>query len=112
MTRGLRLLVAIGMGLAVLAAVGIVAARSDSLRFTPLCAWTGIALLGLAALAQIGLASPHVGEQPAALRPFAHDPAPVTGPTPSEQRPARRGSLFLLVVAAPCLITAALTAVA
>jgi hypothetical protein len=104
--------VAVGVGLAALAAVGIVAALSDSLRFTPLCAWTGVALLGLAVLAQLGLASPHVGEQPAALQPLAQEATPVTGPTPSEQQPARRGSLFLLVVAAPCLIAAAVTAVA
>lgn len=112
MSRGLRLLVAVGVGLAALAAVGIVAALSDALRFAPLCAWTGIALLGLAVLAQLGLASPRVGEQPAAVRPFAHEATPVTGPTPSEQHPARRGSLFLLVVAVPCLIAAAVTAVA
>jgi hypothetical protein len=111
-SRGVGLLLAIGVGLAALAAVGIVAVLSESLRFTPLSAWTGIALLGLAVLAQLGLASSHVGEQPAALRPFAHDPTPVTGPTSSEQRPARRGSLFLLLVAAPCLIAAAVTAMA
>lgn len=92
-----------------LAVVGIVAALSDALRFTPLCAWTGVAVLGLALAAQLGLASQHFGEQPAAVRPFSHEaPTPVTGPTSAENRSARRGSLYLLIVAAPCLIAAAL----
>ena len=109
LSRGLRLVVATGVGLAVLAVVGIVAALSDTLRFTPLSAWTGIALLGLAVAAQLGLASPHVGEQPSAVRPFAHAaPTPVTGPTAAEHRSARQGSLYLLVIAAPCLIAATL----
>ena len=107
MKLGGRLAVASGVGLVVLAAVGIVAALSDTLRFTPLCAWTGIALVGLAAAAQLGLASQHFGEQPAAVRPFAHEaPTPVTGPTAAEHRSARRGSLYLLAAAAPCLIAA------
>jgi hypothetical protein len=105
-----RLLVAVAVGLAVLAAVGVVAALSDALRFTPFCAWTGIALLGLAVVAQVGVASPHFGEQPAALRPFAREVTSVTGPTQSERRSALRGSLFLLVAAVPCLVAAAVTA--
>jgi hypothetical protein len=110
-SRGRRLLVALGVGLALLAAVSIVAALSDALRFTPLCAGIGIVLVVLAVAAQMGLASPHFGEQPAAVRPFAHEATPVTGPTSSEQLPARRGSLFLFVVAAPCLIAAVISVV-
>jgi len=108
-SQGLRLAVAIGAGLIVLVVLALVAALSDALRFAPLCAWTGVALLALALLSQLALASPHVGEQPSALRPLAHEErVPVTGPAAAERRSALRSSLYLSIVAAPCLIAAAI----
>jgi hypothetical protein len=109
--RGLRILLALGVGAALVGLAAVLVRVSELTNFYKTCFWLGVIVLGLAVAALYSLAQsptrvvrrpsgdPYVGE---GLAP------PVIGLSDTERRHAGWGSAYLALAALPCLLTAAL----
>jgi hypothetical protein len=106
---GVRLLIALGAGAALVGFAALLIRISDLTDFYAVCFWLGVVTLGLAVAALYSLA-----QQPTrAPRRPSGDPycresysAPVVGVSDTERRNVGWASVYLLVAAVPCLLTA------
>ena len=109
--RWLRVLIALGAGVALVGLAGLLVRVSDLNDFYTVCFWLGVITVGLAVAALYSLAqSPtRVAHRPSG-DPYAGEglTPPVVGLSDTERRHAGRGSAYLALAALPCLLTAAL----
>jgi hypothetical protein len=105
-----RLLIALGAGVALVGLAALLVRISELTDFYVVCFWLGAVTVGLAVVALYSLA-----QSPTRLpRRPSHDPhcqesysAPVVGVSDTERRNTGWASVYLLVAAVPCLLTAA-----
>jgi hypothetical protein len=83
---------------------------SDLTNFYATCFWLGVITVGLAVAALYSLVqSPSRASRQPSGAPYARESysAPVVGVSDTERRNASWASVYLLLAAAPCLLTAA-----
>lgn len=109
--RGLRVLLALGAGVALVGLAAALVRVSELTDFYATCAWLGVIVIGLALAALYSLAqSPTRVERRPSGDPYVQESlrAPVVGVSDAERRNAGWGSVYLAMAALPCLLTAAL----
>lgn len=105
-----RLLLALGAGAVLMGLAALLVRVSDLTDFYAVCFWFGVASVGLAVVALYSLAqSPTRAPRRASGDPYCQESysAPVVGVSDTERRNAGWASVYLLVAALPCLLTAA-----
>jgi hypothetical protein len=108
--RGVRFLIAIGAGVVLVGFAALLVRISDLTNFYATCFWLGVITVGLAAAALYSLAqSPSRAPRRPSGDPYCQESysAPVVGVIDTERRNAGWGSVYLLLAALPCLLTAA-----
>jgi hypothetical protein len=110
-----RLLIALGAGIALVGLAALLVRVSDLTDIYTVCFWLGAFTVGLAVAALYSL----IHSPTSAPRRPSGDPhcresysAPVVGVSDTERRNVGWASVYLLVAAAPCLLTAAVHHVA
>jgi hypothetical protein len=108
--HGVRFLIALGAGVALVGCAALLVRVSDLTNFYATCFWLGVITVGLAAAALFSLAqSPSRARRQSSGTPYARESygAPVVGVSDTERRNVSWASVYLLLAAVPCLLTAA-----
>ena len=108
--RGVRFLIALGAGVMLVGFAALLVRVSDLSSFYATCFWLGVSTVGLAAVALYSLAqSPSRAPRRPSGDPYCRESysAPVVGVSDTERRNVGWASVYLLVAAVPCLLTAA-----
>ena len=108
--RSVRALFALGAGVVLVGFAALLVRVSDLTDFFATCFWLGVITVGLAAAALYSLAqSPSRAPRRPTGEPYARESytAPVVGVSDTERHNAGWGSVYLVLAALPCLLTAA-----
>ena len=108
--RSLRFLIALGAGAVLVGLAALLVRVSELTDFFAVCFWLGVITVGLAVVALYSLArSPTRPPRRPSGDPYCQESysAPLVGVSDSERRDVGWASVYLLVAAVPCLLTAA-----
>ena len=109
MRLGYRLAAALGVGVLLLGAAGVMSLVTDSTIYR-ICGWIGVGLLVLALVVQVAMVSPRTrwDQTDKAEHSFTENLRTHTvGVSVADRRWARLGSLYMVLAALPCLVVAA-----
>jgi hypothetical protein len=109
--RWLKVLIALGAGVALVGFAALLVRVSDLDDFYVACFWLGVVTVGQAAAALYSLAqSPSRMARRPSGDPYTREglTPPVVGVSDVERRNAGLGSVYLALAALPCLLTSAL----
>ena len=108
--RSLRVLIALSAGAVLVGLAALLVRISELTDFYAVCFWLGVITVGVALVALYSLAqSPTRAPRRPSGDPYCQESysAPVVSVSDTERRNAGWASVYLLVAAVPCLLTAA-----